>query len=86
VLLQALDILLQMPLMGPSWLLSKGFPGVPAGARNWDRLAQALAAKNNITVVTFGGSVTQGHLRESRNGSWVEEVQSWLGEAFPGEA
>jgi hypothetical protein len=84
VLLQALDTLLQAPLMGPNWLLSKGFLGVPAAARNWERLAQALATQSNITVATFGGSVTQGHLRESRNGSWVEEVQSWLGEAFPG--
>jgi hypothetical protein len=73
--------------MGPNpWLLSKGFSGAPANARNWDRLAQLLATKSNITVVTFGGSVTQGHLRESRNGSWVEEVQAFLGQAFPGKA
>jgi hypothetical protein len=77
-------MLLQAPLMGPNWLLSRVFQGVPGAARNWENLAQALATNSNITVVTFGGSVTQGHLRESRNGSWVEEVQSWLGEAFPG--
>ncbi|WIA09726.1 hypothetical protein OEZ85_009106 [Tetradesmus obliquus] len=81
---QALNTLLQAPLLGPNWLLSRGFAGAPANARNWDRLAQALAGKSNVTVVTFGGSVTQGHLRESRNGSWVEEMQAWLGEAFPG--
>lgn len=80
---QALNTLLHVPHMGPDWLLSKGFSRAPANARNWDRLARLLATKSNITVVTFGGSVTQGHLRESRNGSWVEEVQAFLGQAFP---
>lgn len=39
---------------------------------------------SNITMVTYGGSVTAGHLSGSPDGSWVEHLTAWLQTAFPG--
>jgi lysophospholipase L1-like esterase len=40
-------------------------------------------AGSNITIVTYGGSVTAGHLLKSPDGSWVEQLTVWLRSAFP---
>jgi hypothetical protein len=34
-------------------------------------------------MVTYGGSVTAGHLSGSPEGSWVEHLTEWLQTAFP---
>ncbi|WIA15060.1 hypothetical protein OEZ85_001758 [Tetradesmus obliquus] len=50
----------------------------------WRTLAQKLSTPgSNITMVTYGGSVTAGHLSGSPDGSWVEHLTAWLQTAFP---
>ncbi|WIA23834.1 hypothetical protein OEZ85_013495 [Tetradesmus obliquus] len=80
---ETLKSMLKAQVFGPEWLLSKGFNG-DIDARNWRRLAQKLATPGSkIQVVTFGGSVTAGHLPEARNCSWVEQAEVWMKAAFP---
>jgi hypothetical protein len=72
-----------LQVFGPDWVLQKGFNG-DIDAKNWRRLAQKLATPGSkVQIVTFGGSVTSGHLPEARNCSWVEQMEVWLSAAFP---
>jgi hypothetical protein len=76
----ALQTLLQAQLSMPEEVLALGFkPLASLALRNWRRLAGRLSMPGaNMTVAAFGSQITMGHQGDSPNGSWVEELQSWL--------
>jgi hypothetical protein len=75
--------MMQTPLYGPDWLLSKGLKNELSG-RNWRRLAAKLATPgSNTTVVAFGGSVSTGFALPQRNANWISQFCAWLQSAFP---
>jgi hypothetical protein len=58
----------------PEWLLAKGFKGLaPPVLKNWRRFADKVNTPgSNITLVTFGGSITCEALIASNALSWVK--------------
>jgi hypothetical protein len=78
--------MLAVPIATPRSVLARGYKGVePDTLRNWHLLARKLStAGANVTIVAFGGSVTAGYMsfkqawKSSMEGSWVEQLVSWL--------
>uniref|UniRef100_A0A383WF64 SGNH hydrolase-type esterase domain-containing protein n=1 Tax=Tetradesmus obliquus TaxID=3088 RepID=A0A383WF64_TETOB len=64
----------------PEFLLARGYKGLaPAVMRNWRRLADKLNTPgSNVTIVTFGGSITVGYIDDSPGSSWVDTVKAWF--------
>jgi hypothetical protein len=76
---QAMQRMLAVPIATPHSVLALGYKGLEADTlRNWHLLARKLGTQTeNITVVTFGGSLTAGYLAGDE-GSWVEQLVAWL--------
>lgn len=74
----------QLP-RAPEALLSRGYKGLaPAVLRNWRQLADKLNTPwSNVTVVTFGGSITAGYIDDAPNSSWVDPLMTWFKESYP---
>jgi hypothetical protein len=84
---KALQRMLPVPIATPQSVLALGHKGLdPAALRNWHVLARKLTTPGaNVTIITFGESLTTGYLlsstepwRNSLEGSWVEQLLAWL--------
>uniref|UniRef100_A0A383WL49 SGNH hydrolase-type esterase domain-containing protein n=1 Tax=Tetradesmus obliquus TaxID=3088 RepID=A0A383WL49_TETOB len=88
---QALRRMMAVPFATPRSVLALGYKGLEADTlRNWHHLASKLATPGaNVTVVSFGGSLTAGYIakeeawKSALEGSWVEPMVAWLKAAFP---
>jgi hypothetical protein len=83
---QVLQRMRNVPIATPAAILQLGHKGLEAHKlRNWHLLARKLSRPGaDVTIVTFGGSLTAGYLkldegwRSSMEGSWVEQLVKWL--------
>jgi hypothetical protein len=71
--------MLSVPIVTPRSVLALGYKGLEADTlRNWHMLARKLSTEGeNVTIVTYGGSLTAGFLAGDE-GSWVEQLVVWL--------
>jgi hypothetical protein len=83
---QVLQRMRSVPIATPAAVLELGYKGLEAHTlRNWHLLASKISRlDSNVTIVTFGGSLTLGYLarkedwKSSMEGSWVEQLVKWL--------
>jgi hypothetical protein len=83
---QVLQRMRSVLIATPAAILQLGYKGLEAHTlRNWHLLARKLSRTGaDVTIVTFGGSLTAGYLkldedwRSSMEGSWVEQLVKWL--------